>query len=137
MKRLLFVFVGLLAAIFIALPLFPKVYQGNPPIKQPSQVTPQVRLTIDFGDKISTIAGIFAVNAYDALVFGTKKENIPITMKQYDFGVFVESVGDKKSSSEKAWIYFVNGEPGKEAADKTLIKSDDSVEWKYIKPATE
>lgn len=134
MKKLAFVFVGFLAAILFAIFAFPKTYRVNLPVEKGAQVAPVVTLTIDFGDAVSTVSSVRAATAYDALLFAAAKENVSVVTKKYDFGVFVESIGDKKSSAEKAWIFFVNGESGKEAADKTEVQSGDSVEWKYIKP---
>ncbi len=64
-----------------------------------------------------------------------EQNNIPLEIKNYDFGVFVKSINALESSNEKAWIYFVNGESGQVAADKMDLKEGDLVEWRYITPS--
>lgn len=134
MKRFALIFVGLLAVVLFVACFVLYVSKSQPSSEQTVQVFSSVTLTIDFGDSVSTISSIPATTAYDALVVGAKKENLSVTTKTYDFGIFVESIGEKKSSAENAWIFFVNGASGTQAADKTKIQSGDSVEWKYIKP---
>ncbi len=74
-----------------------------------------------------------AKTPFEALSFLAKKNNIPVVTKSYDFGIFVQSIGDKESGSEMAWIYYVNGAAGNVASDKYELKENDSVEWKYEK----
>ena len=93
-----------------------------------------VSVTIDDGEHIATSSGVTANNPFDALVTVTKAQNIPITTKQYDFGQFVQMVGDKTSSDTEAWIYFVNGTSGSIASDKYLLHTGDMVEWKFTAP---
>ncbi|MEW6610145.1 MAG: DUF4430 domain-containing protein [Patescibacteria group bacterium] len=56
---------------------------------------------------------------------------VPIEVKKYDIGSFVESVSSIKGEKGKYWIYYVNGTTGIEAADKYLVKPGDTIEWKY------
>lgn len=76
-------------------------------------------------------------SAFDMLKEIAQQEDISIETQQYDFGVFVKSIGGFESSSEMAWIYFVNGESATVAADQYKLKDDDLVEWKYIVPESE
>jgi hypothetical protein len=70
--------------------------------------------------------------AFDLLKNLTEKNNINLQTKQYDFGTFVQAVGDKESTAKKAWIYFINGQSGQVAADKYVVKEGDIIEWKYV-----
>lgn len=81
-----------------------------------------------------TYKNIQAATPYDALVLMAKKNNLQLQTKQYDFGVFVEGIGDQKNTTEKAWIYYVNGKSGEVASDKYVLKQGDTVEWKYTTP---
>ena len=105
----------------------------NTPLK-----TDSVLLVINYGeDNISTYSVDFesGKTVLSLLKDITEKENITLETKQYDFGIFVESINGKKSTNETAWIYFVNGESGQIAADQQQVNSGDIVEWKYIKPS--
>lgn len=82
----------------------------------------------------TTYSDIQASTPYEALVFIARKNNIQLQTKQYDFGVFVEGIGEIKNTPEKAWIYYVNGKSGEVASDKYELKQGDSVEWKYTTP---
>ncbi|KKR02219.1 MAG: hypothetical protein UU25_C0013G0005 [Microgenomates group bacterium GW2011_GWB1_40_9] len=77
---------------------------------------------------------IQASSPYEALLQVAKKNNSELQTKQYDFGIFVEGVGDQKMTKDKAWIYYVNGKSGEVASDKYELKQGDIVEWKYTTP---
>jgi hypothetical protein len=94
---------------------------------------PIATLVLNDGETTATYSGIAAQNAFEALTVVTKKENIPLVTKQYDFGVFVQKIGEKESGTAMAWIYFINGKSGDVAADKTVLTTGDVVEWKYTK----
>ena len=100
----------------------------------------QISVGIDFGDG-KTFSQNYELsdsqNPYSSLVKLATEKNLEMGIKKYDFGVFVESIGDVKGSSEKAWIYFVNGESGTVAADQYQLSEGDRVEWKYITPEGE
>jgi hypothetical protein len=90
------------------------------------------KLMIDFGDgKVSTYSGIQADNVYELLTESALQEGWLLKTKKYDFGVLVEEIEGKKNTSDKAWMYFVNGEAGKVAADKYKLEPSDVVEWRY------
>ena len=62
-----------------------------------------------------------------------EEQDLDLKTKTYDFGVFVEGIGDYLSDSKKTWIYYVNDEVGQVAADQLELSEGDSVEWKYEK----
>ena len=105
----------------------------TPVVSVESQI--KATLVLDFGgEEVSTFSGISAENAYEALVLATTENDISLSSKQYDFGILVESIGDKKNSKDLAWIYYVNGKSPDVGADKYELKNGDVVEWKYQKP---
>jgi hypothetical protein len=93
-----------------------------------------VTCMINTGESIATYDGVPASTAYDALTVAGSQAAIPIETKQYDFGVFIEKIGDRANTKDNAWIYYVNGVTGDVAADKKIIKPGDVVEWRYEKP---
>jgi hypothetical protein len=95
---------------------------------------PSVQVIINDGRNILSYSGINAQNAYEALTAAAANNNIQVVTKKYDFGIFVTQIAGKVSDTNNAWIYFVNGKSGTVAADKTPLKSGDSVEWRYTKP---
>jgi len=99
-----------------------------------SGVQSSVSLAIDNGVTIATYGGILATNAYDALVEASRREKFEVRTKMYDFGVFVEQIGDYPSAGAMAWIFFVNGVSGSVASDKQQVKNGDSILWRYMKP---
>lgn len=98
-------------------------------------VNKAVTVTLNFGNKISTVSGLTAVNAFEALKQAAQKENLILVTKDYDFGTMVQKIGEYENLPDKAWIYYLNGESATQAANVQPVKSGDEVEWKYEKPA--
>jgi hypothetical protein len=44
------------------------------------------------------------------------------------------TIGGKTNTKDKVWIYLINGKSGDMAADKYILKPEDKIEWKYLKP---
>jgi len=146
--KLALTFIALLFAAWLAtwFGLFNFIDTSNPtPVtiqntNEASVEASQVTVVIDFGDG-KTVTGKVVISelttAYSALTKLANENDIEIETKQYDFGVFVQSIDSHESSSEKAWIYYVNGESGTVAADKKEVVGTDIVEWKYLTPSEE
>jgi len=123
-------------ALFVTIGLTNRSRHSETLIKEEVQVKPTVNLSIDSGENEPLIfKNIEITNStpYSILAITAKDNALEIVTEEYDFGIFVESINGKPSSSEFAWIYFVNGESGQVAADKMQLSSGDLVEWKYIK----
>jgi hypothetical protein len=74
------------------------------------------------------------MTALDLLKEGAAELNLDLTVKSYDIGVFIETIGQKKNGdSGKYWMYYVNGELAPVAADKKDLKAGDRVEFKFEK----
>jgi len=146
--KLALTFIALLFAAWLAtwFGLFNFIDTSNPQTSNASNTentlveASQATVVIDFGDgKIETGKVVIGepTTAYSALTKLVDENDIEIETKQYDFGVFVQSIDSYESSSEKAWIYYVNGESGTIAADQKEIVGTDTVEWKYVTPSEE
>jgi len=77
---------------------------------------------------------IETLTAYSMLEKASGSENFELETQQYDFGIYIKSIGGFESTTERSWIYFVNGESGSVASDQHVLKPGDVVEWRYIKP---
>lgn len=136
MKKIL-VFTAIILFVFLGIKIIRDTYQSTKTpfvLQTVEQVIPMVQLTLDDGEKIATYSNISAQTPFEALNKVTTKEQIPITTKQYDFGIFVESVNKKDMTKDKTWIYYVNGKSGEVASDKYTLRQNDVVEWKYTTP---
>ena len=139
MKRILFICAALIG--FLGISFF--VYTKVNPVRNPASTenTPvqssTVSVKIDTNTGTSTVPGVVATNAFDALTEAVKSRDLELKTKQYDFGVFVEQIGTLANTKDKSWIYFVNGKAGTVAADKQTVKGGDTVEWRYKTPTSE
>jgi len=141
-KKFFFFILAAAGVIFTAFLLISKYKIINTPEVSP---TPQVNsqnatLVINYGGGNTSTYNPDVVG--DSTVFSllktiSEKENILLETQQYDFGVFVKTIGSKESGSNMAWIYFVNGESGTIAADQMKVNPGDTIEWKYTPPSEE
>lgn len=101
------------------------------------QVKKEVVLAINDGSgNVDTLAVEFkeGMTAFDLLKEGVRKLDLALKVKDYDIGIFIELIGDKKNGQDgKYWLYYVNGQPPMVAADKEKIKIGDKVEFKFEK----
>ena len=99
-------------------------------------VRENVSLLVDFGDEASSttaqidyVQGMTAFDVLNAANLGLK-----IKTKNYDMGVFIESIGEKANGQDgKYWLYYVNGETPSLSADKKEVMAGDKVEFKFEK----
>ncbi len=113
-------------------------YPQSEPVSKQSAVQETIQksvvsLTLNKNGDIATYSGIVAETPYEALVKVAQEEDIPVVTKQYDFGVFVQKIGDLETGPDMAWIVSVNGKSISVAADKEMVTTGDMVEWAYTK----
>lgn len=107
----------------------------EPVSQEASQLLEEVEVNVNFGDEEAAVELVQAKTAYEALQAAAENRGWLLQVKNYDFGNLVEAINGEKNTPDKAWIYFINGQPATQAADKQELKAGDVVEWKYIKPA--
>lgn len=89
----------------------------------------QVDLEIDYGDgKIASYSAVLGNSVYDVLQHVDEE----LSVKEYDFGIMIDKIGEFENTKERTWTYFVNGNVGKVAADRYELQDEDKVEWRYI-----
>lgn len=57
------------------------------------------------------------------------KANAELETKQYDFGVFIESVNGLKGDGKHFWALYVNDVKSQTGADSTILKKGDVAKW--------
>ena len=77
-------------------------------------------------DPISYISELDDKNAFELL-----KSVAEVEYKEYDFGVFIESINGIKGDDKNFWAFYVNDEKAQAGADKTILQKGDRVEWRY------
>jgi len=139
-KKYFILILAAVAVVLAALFFIPKTQTVNVVSISPTPIIKEEKATLvlDYGDGNSpgyTVEINEDSTAFSVLKAISDKENIPLVTQQYDFGIFVKSIGGKESGADMAWIYHVNGESGTIAADKMKVNPGDTVEWKYIPPS--
>ena len=69
--------------------------------------------------------------AFDVLSFYVEKQGITLKTKKYDFGIFIEGIGDKIGDKNNFWLYYVNDKPGVSSADMTVIVPGDVIKFEF------
>jgi hypothetical protein len=73
-------------------------------------------------------SGVDGKNAFELLQAQHK-----ITSTSSDFGAFVTEIDGVKNSTDKFWMFYINGTLAQSAPDKYITKQSDQIEWKYEK----
>jgi len=141
MKKFL---IPVILALFAGGLLFFKLNQNSQTKPLISNITPafspQTRkavLIIDFGNEIK--ASYQSEIETETTVFDLLKETAEdkgfvLKTKQYDFGIFIESIDQHENTKDKSWIFTLNGESAPKSADNIMVKPGDIIEWKYTEP---
>ena len=91
------------------------------------------KITVDLGDSRVFSLEKEVKTPYEALQIVARENNLEIIVKEYKYGLMVEGVADKENTRDYFWMYSVNGEAGRIAGNRHILKLGDSVEWKYTK----
>ncbi len=86
-------------------------------------------------DSNSTSQNKVAPIAYDGQdsknVLELLKANHEVQSVDSSYGTYVQAIDGINSTESSVWLYYINDEPGLEAADKAVTKTGDKVEWRY------
>ena len=66
-------------------------------------------------------------NAFELLQLAAANK---VEFKQYDFGVFIQSINGVKPDSKHFWKLYVNGQESQVGADKLATHNGDTIEWR-------
>jgi uncharacterized protein YxeA len=107
-------------------------------LSQKEEVKRQAELVIDYGQESQQVFdNIYFENdetVFDVLKKQASKADIEVKTKEYDVGIFIESIGGRKNGTGgNYWTYYVNGKPAEVAADRYKLMSGDKIEFKFEK----
>ena len=91
--------------------------------------TQEVKVDDQAVKEISPI--VYQVEEDNQNAFELLKENAQVEYKEYDFGVFVESINGITGDDKHFWSLYVNNEQSMTGADQTTVNKGDTVEWRY------
>jgi len=146
MKKKIFI----LILIIIGMAFVAGVYWFSVPAQKNIKKENQIKNTLDSGvpgktievkidngaGEVKTVSAEYesGMTAYDALRNGAGKNGLEIKTKQYDMGIFIESIGGAVNGQDgKYWLYYVNDKMPEVAADKLVIGPEDKIEFKFEK----
>lgn len=78
-----------------------------------------------------TIAPIIYQGAEGQTVLDLLKSKHTAVTQDSSFGTYVSSINGKSGDADSAWLYYIDGQLGQEAADKAVTKDGQSIEWRY------
>lgn len=71
-----------------------------------------------------------STTAFDLLQEASLTAGFVIESEEYDFGVLIEAINNKKNTQDdKYWLFYVNGELSQVTPDNVMINSDDIIEF--------
>lgn len=122
MRKTLFI------SLFIASTLFLAGCTNKKTETQP-QPSPQPTVVTTPSDQLQPITLEATQSGQTALEL--LEENHQIESKQYDFGIFIESIDGLKGDDQNYWAFYVNDEYAQQGADQTTLEAGDVVTFKY------
>lgn len=141
MKNKRYAFIIIIAAALFTAGTFIFNFQPTPetqPAKKKEKIEQtekeNVTLSINFDDKKETFKAKPEDNttAFSFLKKAAEKKDITLKTKEYDFGIIIIQIGEKKNTEGgKNWLFYKNGEMAKGAVNKIDLKQGDKVEFKY------
>jgi len=95
--------------------------------------TNQVVFSLDIDGDIKEVEmpGQERFTAFDVLSFYTDKEGIELKTKKYDFGMFVEGIGDKIGDVDSFWLFYVNGGLANASVDNVEVRPGDVIRFEF------
>ena len=69
--------------------------------------------------------------AFDVLKQYAEEKGIELKIKEYDFGVLVEGIGDKIGDKNNFWLYYVNDKMANASADKVAVEPGDVIRFEW------
>ncbi len=120
MRKLLTIL--LLTAAVVGITYWVKPKQAVAPPDQNLPITDQ---TAVIADDYVQYRGIEGRTAFELL-----RDITDVGYKQYDFGVFIESINGVKPDAQHFWKLYVNGTESQVGADSMQTRNGDVIEWK-------
>jgi hypothetical protein len=59
------------------------------------------------------------------------KRDHKVDVSESEYGVVVHSIDGTAQTDSAIWVYYVDGTPAAESADKAVTKNSQTIEWKY------
>ncbi|MFB6292496.1 MAG: DUF4430 domain-containing protein [Candidatus Nanohaloarchaea archaeon] len=89
----------------------------------------EVNLTVDYGVNVSTqvIEVANGSTAFDAL-----NHTAEVEFQESSYGYFITGVNDVSQNATHSWIYLVNGEAPKKAANRFRLENRDRILYLYL-----
>jgi len=69
----------------------------------------------------------------DQSAFELLRTKANVAYKEYDFGVYIESINGLAGDDNHYWALYVNGEYAQAGADQTILSQGDRIEFRYEK----
>ena len=100
-------------------------------------ITAEIKLDFGDGNSYSNVITLQNATVFDFLLKIEENGIIIIETtywEQFD-SIIVDSIKYNaikyESDTNHYWAYYINGSPGMESADKTIVNNNDIIEWKY------
>ncbi|MFH2022583.1 MAG: DUF4430 domain-containing protein [Patescibacteria group bacterium] len=102
--------------------------QETSPVQVQDQIyaSPTLSQEIDQQTLIELEADVEGQTAFDLL-----KTKASVAYKEYEFGVFIESINGLAGDAGHYWALYVNGEYAQAGADQTVLNQGDRIEFRY------
>lgn len=125
MKKIIIILT--IAAGIVGLTFLVKPRELRAPTERPVTNDAQIQTSLD---KVVSETYVKYSGRTGKTAFALLQETTNIEFKQYDFGVFVESINGVKPDSQHFWKLYVNGQESQVGVDQVQTRNGDIVEWR-------
>lgn len=68
---------------------------------------------------------------FDVLSWHVEKQGIELVTKKYNFGIFIQGIGEKIGDMNSFWLYYVNDRMANVSADNMVVKEGDVIKFEF------
>lgn len=91
-----------------------------------------INVVLQIDDKNYQVDVVASTTVFDLMQTLKEKQGLTWGAKEYPgMGFLIEEINGVKSTANKFWVYYINGQSAQVGASQYVLQPNDKIEWKY------